>query len=180
MPSRAQRIPPRRERATLRSRLVETRASPRRGYGRHYVQCPFATRSFGANRDRARHGPGSYRRLDAAQGRDRAEDGPEFALYCFDGARRQDLRELDGACRADKSEVTTQGRADSCGSRRIEYVCRRTRFASGGTRSARGTGYGEGGSEFARSEENSCEVRWECPPGTRICKEARGSAISRG
>ena len=78
-------------------------------------------------------GPEAIVGLDAPEGRDRAEDGPEHAFYRCDGAARQSLRELDGSRGADKSEVAAPGRADSAGSRRRERVCRGTRSASGRT-----------------------------------------------
>ena len=42
-------------------------------------------------RHRARYRARSHRRLDAAEGRHRAENGAEPALYRFDGAHRQSL-----------------------------------------------------------------------------------------
>jgi phosphoheptose isomerase len=92
---------------------LELARKRRRGDGRRHFESAFAARGECAHRYHAGHRPGSDCRLDAPEGRHVAENGPQPAFYCSDGAARQSLRELDDLRGADKSEVAAKGGADT-------------------------------------------------------------------
>ena len=162
------------DRCEWRDRLRARRACVCAAAGRRHRRGDFeftlAGGAQGAHLHLARHRAGGDRRFHANEGRDGAEDGPEYAFYCRDGAARSSLRELDGSRGADKSEVAATRRADPGGSGGRKPVHCGTRSASGGPQSAVCAGHAQDRSQRARCAATAGGCR-RSPPACPAAEE---------